>query len=213
MLKTRLPFLIVGFGVMAIGVSAWADDKPATKTFVNSKEGLTAKLTENYVDFSFDYPANWKVAERSKDSENFVKVERYLGDGKDAVMQESFAVGHFKSSGNAELDKRLIPQLLNLIDMQLKAGIPSYKKTSDGPTKLGKYEAIELRFTGEMKHEQKGMIPMWGRIVVLPNPSGGQQGVMLAILATPQAPELKDEKDLGVKGEMPAIIKSFKLGK
>src|SRR5262249_5256017 len=171
---------------------AFADDKPATKTFTNSKDGLAAKLSDNYVDFHFDYPASWKMAERSKDPENFVKVERMVGDGKDAVMQESFSVGHFRSSGNADLDKQLIPQLLALIDSQLKAGLPNYKKTSEGTTKIGNYDATELRFTGELKHEKKGMVPMWGRAVVVPDPQGGRQGVMLAILATPLALELKE---------------------
>ncbi|HEV3144813.1 MAG TPA: hypothetical protein VGZ47_13065 [Gemmataceae bacterium] len=209
----RLPVLVALLAVMTAGSIALADDKPATKTYVNSKEGLSAKLTDNYVDFSFDYPASWKVADRSKDPENFVKVERYTGEGKDAVMQESFAVGHFKSSGNADLDKQLIPQLIDLVDKQLKAGLPNYKKTAQGPTKVGSYDGTELRFTGEFKHEQKGTIQMWGRVIVLPDPQGGPKGVMLAVLATPLAPEVKDEKDLGVKGELPTIMKSFKLGK
>jgi hypothetical protein len=214
MWKIRRPMLTALLGVLTAGAIALADDKPGTKTYVNTKEGLNAKLTENYVDFSFDYPSTWKIADRSKDPENFVKVECVRGEGKDAVIYESFAVGHFSSSGNAELDKQLVPQLLGLIDSQLKAGLPNYKKTSHGPTKFGNYDGTELRFSGEFKNPEKGTTQqIWGRIIVLPDPKGGQKGAMLAIVGSPFGSELKEEKDLGVKGELPTIVKSFKLGK
>jgi hypothetical protein len=199
--------------VFGSGLAVRADEKPELKTYVNSKAGLTGALSDNYIDFSFKYPAEWKLIDRSKDPSNFVKVEREIGEGKDAMTQENFAVGHFTGSGNAEADKVLIPQLLEKLDTQLKAGFPNYKKTAEGATKFGDYEGRELRFTSEFKPPGKDPITIWGRGVLIPDPMGGKVGAFVIMLATSLAPELKEEKDLGVKGQLPAIVKSFKLGK
>jgi len=200
--------------LLAAPTFVFAEDKPAVKKFVNSKEGLKGKFLENYVDFSFEYPANWKEIDGDrKDGKNYVKVQREIGKGDDAFTQENFAVGHLSLSGNADADKILIPQLLDQLKKQFKAGFPNYKDTAQGPTKFGNYDGTEVRFTSELKHPEKGDIKIYGRVVLIPDPKGGKYGVMVVLLATNLAPELKEEKDLGVKGELPTIIKSFKLGK
>jgi hypothetical protein len=200
-------------GTLATGLPGWADDKPDTKKFVNTKDGRTAKILENYVDFSFDYPAHWKIVEAGENTANFVKVERFTREGEENLMRENFTVGNFASSGNAEADKKLIPEFITKLEEQFKKGFAKYKKTSDGPTKFGAYKGFELRFTSEVDHPEKGLIQYWGRLVVIPNPKGGKKGIMVLLLATSLCPDLKEEKDLGVKGELPVIIKSFKFGK
>jgi len=199
--------------MLASGSAIWADDPLPTKKFVNTKDGRTAKILENYVDFSFDYPAHWKIVEAGENTANFVKVERSTLEGPDSLFRENLTVGNFAGSGNAEADKKLIPQFMTQIEEQFKKGFAKYKKTSEGPTKLGAYKGTEFRFSSEVDHPEKGMIHYWGRLVVIPNPRGGKKGVMVLMLATSLAPELKEERDLGVKGELPIIIKSFKLGK
>jgi hypothetical protein len=214
MLKNFCLIWIAAIGALAGAVTAGADDDPpATKKFVNTKDGRTAKILENYVDFSFDYPRHWKIVEAGENTANFVKVERSSREGEETLMQESFTVGNFSGSGNAEADKKLIPQFMAQLEEQFKKGFAKYKKTSEGPTKLGAYKGTEFRFTSEADHPEKGLIQTWGRLVVIPNPKGGKRGVMVLVLATSLCPELKEEKDLGVKGELPVIIKSFKLGK
>jgi hypothetical protein len=61
------------------------------------------------------------------------------------------------------------------------------------------------------KGTPKGDLPIWGRIVILPNVEGKKNGVMLVMLATPLAPDVKSVNDVGVKGELPVILNSFKL--
>ena len=203
--------LLCSLGIAASQEEVKRNKKLAVKKYVNTKEGLTGKLLEDYVDFTFEYPAVWNlVTDRKFD---FVEVQRSVGTGKDEFTLEKFTVGHFSVSGNAEADKKLIPQLLTTLDNQFAAGFPNYKKTYEGPTKLGGYDGTELRFRSEFKHPKKNLIQIWGRAVLIPDPKGGRIGAAVIMLGTSGAPELKEEKDLGVKGELPTIIKSFKLGK
>ena len=213
MLKNARYIWIAAISTLLIGRLAYADDKPDTKRFVNTKDGRTAKILENYVDFSFDYPAHWKIVEAGENTANFVKVERSTREGEENLIRENFTVGNFASSGNAEADKKLIPEFITKLEEQFKKGFVKYKKTSDGPTKFGAYKGFELRFTSEVDHPEKGLIQYWGRLVLIPNPRGSKKGVMVLLMATSLCPELKEEKDLGIKGELPVIIKSFKLGK
>ena len=54
---------------------------------------------------------------------------------------------------------------------------------------------------------------IWGRAIFLPPPAGQTDGVTLLMLATSLAPELKSVDDVGVKGELPMILESFRFGK
>ncbi|HEV3144814.1 MAG TPA: hypothetical protein VGZ47_13070 [Gemmataceae bacterium] len=213
MRKTVCYIGIAVVGLLVSAQTARADDPPAIKKFVNTKDGRTAKILENYIDFSFDYPAHWKIVEAGENTSNFVKVERSIGEGQDSLPQENFTVSNFSGSGNAEADKKLIPQFIAQLEEGFKKGFAKYKKTSEGATKFGAYKGTELRFTSKMEHPEKGPIQYWGRLVVIPNPRGGKKGAMVLLLATSLCPDLKEEKDLGVKGELPVIIKSFKFGK
>ena len=90
---------IVAVGMLVSGPTARADDPPAVKKFVNTKDGRTGKLIENYVDFSFNYPVSWKIVEAGVNNGNFVKVDRSNLDGGESLTQENFAVGNFSGSG------------------------------------------------------------------------------------------------------------------
>ncbi|HEV7902645.1 MAG TPA: hypothetical protein VGO96_02300, partial [Pyrinomonadaceae bacterium] len=80
-----------------------------TKQYVNTREGRTGKLSENFVDFSFYYPDNWELD--PDPAPNFVRVERKLtDDGGSNFTQENFAVGWVSATGTV-LDKQLMPKL------------------------------------------------------------------------------------------------------
>jgi hypothetical protein len=94
------------------------NNRPAssnTTRYVNSRSGFTGKLSDNYVDFSFDYPSAWT---RVTDSSNFVKVEKKTAGG-DTV--ENFAVGWV--SGPASM----LPQFAEQLSEQTSKGFPQYK--------------------------------------------------------------------------------------
>jgi hypothetical protein len=182
---------------------------PNAEQFVNSKTNLDGKLLEHYVDFSFYYPSTWqKDAEAGvAGASNFAKVERRLPPD---FTQENFAVGWYSATGTStELFKNLAENL----SKQLSTGFPEYRKVSEGPTRVGVYDGYEFRFEGMSRNTAKGDVKIWGRVVFLPPPSGGSTGVTLLMLTTSLAPELTSVDDVGVKGELPMLLESFRFGK
>ena len=189
-----------------INVNAPAPTRSAnTKQYVNSREGRTGKLSENFVDFSFYYPDNWEVDDDP--APNFVRVERKLTeDDGGNFTQENFAVGWVSATGTA-LDKQLMTKLAAQFNTQFASQFPNYKKVSEGETKIGPYEGYEFRFTA-----QQNNIDFWGRVAMLPPPSGQTKGVALVMIASDRAPELKGVEDVGEKGELPVVLESFRFG-
>ena len=182
---------------------------PNAEQFVNSKTNLDGKLLENYVDFSFYYPNTWERDPKAgvAGASNFAKVERRLPPD---FTQENFAVGWYSATGTStELFKNLAENL----SKQLSTGFPEYRKVSEGPTRVGVYDGYEFRFESMSRDTAKGDVEIWGRVVFLPPPSGGSTGVTLLMLATSLAPELQSVDDVGVKGELPMVLESFRFGK
>ena len=176
-----------------------------TKQYVNSRAGRSGKLADNFVDFSFYYPDNWEVDDDP--APNFVRVERKLVDDDGGnFTQENFAVGWVSATGTA-LDKQLMPKLATQFNTQFAAQFPNYKKVSEGETKIGPYDGYEFRFTAE-----KNDVNFWGRVAMLPPPSGQTKGVALVMIASDRAPELTGVEDVGEKGELPVILESFRFG-
>jgi hypothetical protein len=189
-----------------INVNAPAPTKSAnTKQYVNSREGRSAKLSENFVDFSFYYPDNWEIDEDP--APNFVRVERKLTDDDGGnFTQENFAVGWVSATGTA-LDKQLMPKLASQFNTQFASQFPNYKKVSEGETKIGPYAGYEFRFTARQNN-----VDFWGRVAILPPPSGQTKGVALVMIASDRAPELSGPEDVGEKGELPVVLDSFRFG-
>ena len=184
---------------------------PGAVKFSNSSANLDGKLAEHYFDFSFYYPNNWQ-----KDPEagvpgatNFAKVERRLPD----FTQENFAVGWYTSKGTYTADESTFPQIAEKIGASLSEGFPGYRKVSEGPTKVNSLDAYEFRFVSETKDPAKGLVNIWGRVIFLPpGVEGATKGATLLLLATSLAPEISGVEDVGVKGEMPVILESFRFG-
>jgi len=185
---------------------------PNSARFINSRTGLDDKLAERYVDFSFFYPKSWKLDSKAgkKGSSNFVKVERTLPPD---FTQENFAVGWYESDGGTmESDRALFPQLVESLSARFSKSFPEYEKISEGETKVNSLDGYEFRFKSLSKGTEKGDITIWGRVIFLPPGVEGQKnGVTLLMLATSLAPELKSVQDVGVKGELPLILDSFRL--
>src|SRR5262249_398323 len=90
---------------------------------------------------------------------------------------------------------------------------PEYRKTSEGPTKAGTYDGYEFRFQGVYRNTDQGDVKIWGRVIFVPPVDGSKNGVTLLMLASSLAPEVKSVNDVGVKGELPMMIESFRFGK
>ncbi|MFN2530649.1 MAG: hypothetical protein ABR555_05050 [Pyrinomonadaceae bacterium] len=184
---------------------------PGTVQYVNSKDKIEGKLAEHYLDFSFYYPKSWKSDPRAgqEGSSNFVKFERNLPPD---FTQESFAVGWYTSTGTFASDLPTYPQLVELLSANLSKSFPGYRKVSEGHTKINSLDGYEFRFVSLSKGTEKGDIQLWGRVVFLPRGVDHQSnGATLIMLATSLAPELSGVDDVGVKGEMPVVLESFRF--
>lgn len=186
-----------------------------TKSYVNSRANFSGKLVEHYSDFSFDYPASWKLdPEAGKGADpNFVKVEREVVEGGREYTLENFAVGWYTSTGTLAGDRALLPRLVGQLSSQFAQSIPNYQKLSEGETRLGQYDGYELRFKGEARDTPKGNVTIYGRTVLIPGGSAAKRnGVALIMLASSLVPEIEGAEDVGVKGETPVVLNSFRLG-
>ena len=180
--------------------------------FVNSRDNLEGKLAEHYVDFSFYYPERWQKDPKAgvPGASNFAKVERRLPPD---FTQENFAVGWYSSAGSADGDRATFPTLAKNLSDQFANNFSEYRKVSEGSTKVGAYDGYEFRFESASRNTAKGDINIWGRVIFLPPVDGGKDGVTLLMLTTSLAPEVKSVKDVGVKGELPMMLESFRFGK
>ena len=185
---------------------------PNSTEFVNAPDNLDGKLAEHYIDFSFYYPKSW-----IKDPEagvpgavNFAKVERRRPPD---LTQESFAVGWYTSTGSEVLDRKAYPEMVQKLSSRYQKEFPEYRKVSEGDAKAGIYHVYEFRFEAMARGTANGDLEIWGRTVFLPAREGERTGAILLMLATSLARELKSHDDVGVKGELPIILESFRLGK
>jgi len=175
--------------------------------FENAKDNLEGKLLENYIDFSFYYPNRWvKVPSTG----NFITVERRLPPD---FTQENFAAAPWYSSDESTFDDAFFRKLAEKDDVAFAKKFPEYRKVSEGPTKVGVYDAYEFRFEATSRGTDKGDITLWGREIFFPPRQGEKTGLKLLILTTSLAPELKNIDDVGQKGELPMLLESFRFGK
>jgi len=185
---------------------------PNTTQFVNSKANLDGKLAEYYSDFYFYYPKSWKQdsAAGVAGAKNFAKVDRQ--ESPDS-LQERFVVSYYESKGTLDEDMANFPNLVETYSSNFAKSLPNYRKVSEGETKVGPYDAYEFRFESEVKNTAKGDVTYWGRVIFLPpGTEGAKNGITLQMLTSSLAPEIKSADDVGVKGELPIILDSFRMG-
>jgi len=186
---------------------------PGTVQFKNSNDKLNGKLAEHYFDFSFYYPENWVRDPKAgvPGATNFVKVDRTLPPD---FTQENFAVGWYTSTGTFVGDLASYPQRVQEFSSSLAKIIPEYRKVSEGPTKINSMQGYEFRWEGLSKGTERGDLKLWGRVVFLPTGTEGDTtGATLSMLCTSLAGELSSVEDVGVRGEAPVILDSFRFGK
>ena len=184
-----------------------------TTSFINSNERLDGKLSEHYFDFSFYYPESWQKDPKAgvAGANSFVKVERRLPPD---FTQENFSVGWYTSSGSYDADLPNFPRRVEEVSNALSKNIPEYRKVSEGPTQVNSLKAYEFRWVGFSKNTEQGDLQLWGRVIFLPTGKDGDTtGATLTMLSTSLATELSSVEDLGVKGEAPVVLDSFRFGK
>ena len=188
---------------------------PNTTRFVNSRDKVTGSLAEHFVDFSLYYPNAWTVDSKAgaAGSSNFFKADRMLSDDTGDYLLESLAIGWYQSNGTMQFDRPIFPNRVEFFNNLFSRDYPNYQKVSEGETKFNGLDAYQFTFKSLVKGTGKGDIDLWGRVIFLPAGSeDARNGVVLLMLASSAAPEIKSLDDVGEKGELPVILKTFRFG-
>jgi hypothetical protein len=188
---------------------------PNSTRFVSSRDKMTGSLAEHFIDFSLYYPNGWTVDTKAgtSGSSNFFKADRMLSDDTGDYLLESAAVSWYQSNGTMQLDRPIFPNRVEFFNNLFSKDYPNYQKVSEGETRFNGLDAYQFTFKGLVKGTGKGDINLWGRVIFLPLASeSARNGVVLLMLASSAAPEIKSADDVGEKGELPTILKTFRLG-
>ncbi|HEX6748642.1 MAG TPA: hypothetical protein VF092_15195 [Longimicrobium sp.] len=183
--------------------SVSAADMEGTAQFASSPDGLNDTLSPHYLPFSFRYPDDWRVVESGTDpgDRNFVKVEKQEND----VTQENFAVGYMYAPAGRENDPEVLRQLTTQFEQQFASQFPNFRRVSDDRVTIGGHEATGFRFTARQNN-----VDIFGRFLVLPVGEG--KGLSIIMLGTPVGSGLSSVEDLGEKGGLPVILRTFRVG-
>ena len=178
---------------------------PNTIYFQNSKEDLKGDLAKNFLGFSLYYPKDWK--------QNDAKG-KYLDISKSAAsgtMIEQMLVSYYDSKGTFETDTESFPALVKETNATLKEIVPNYEVVSEGEKTVNNgWRAYEIKFKGSGKTAKGEDITLWGRRLFIPTARPGMKnGYVITMLATSLSPVVENVDDVGVKGELAAILESF----
>jgi hypothetical protein len=177
------------------------------KSYNSLSGNIPADMQEHLVPFTFSYPLEFEIVPSSG---NFVKVEEGTAPGTDDNFTfENFGVGYFNIPSDG-VDAVAMPLLIEQLGSQFAAGFPGYREVAQFEEGVSGYKGRAMIFESELKGTPKGDVKIFGKLVMVRKP-GATKGVTIIMLATTADPEIKTVYDVGVKGDLPGIIQSFKL--
>ncbi|MBV9657226.1 MAG: DUF4339 domain-containing protein [Verrucomicrobia bacterium] len=188
------------------------------RRFVSDRSRYDGERAQYFVDFTYDYPATWTVlqGDQTKGAGNFVETVHTLRTAAGSVDAEKFNVGNFHGIGMSSAARVVTTNgssLVGQLEMQLTQTLPNYKKISEGRTKVGNYEAYELRASARISNAGSKDTDIWMRWILVAPSNNSANGVVLALITTSQIPGMRGIEDVGTKGELAAILSSFRFGK
>jgi hypothetical protein len=156
------------------------------KRFVNNPNNkFSADMREKYVDFAFDYPAEWQEKIDASQS-NFVQV---LAPPVKEIPPMVVAVGNASAFGPPEQRRQLLQTLLPQFEQQF--GSQDFKVAWRGERQIGRYETMSIGFTGRVPGNGETLNAA-GRIDIIVPPQE-ERGVTLISVALdaaePPAPD------------------------
>lgn len=188
---------------------------PDSTRFLNSRDKLTGSLSEHFVDFSLYYPNNWILDPKAgtSGSSNFFRASRYFQDKSDSYVLENMTVGWYQSNGTMQLDRPIFPNRVEYFNNLLQKDFPEYQKISEGETTVNGLQGYQFTFKSTVRETTTGDVNFWGRVIFLPVGSeSAKNGVVLMMVSSSDLPEIKGIADVGEKGELPTILKTFRFG-
>lgn len=186
---------------------------PNTNFYQNSKQNLKGDLIRNFVGFTLYYPKDWKVnGPQESASANgrgkFLDISRLTPEGR---MKEQMLVSYYSSKGTFKDDAAKFPQMVKETNETLKKLLPGYQVVSEGEIKVnGDWRAYEVKFQGGGTSDTGEKLVVWGRRLFIPAARPGvRDGFEITMLATSLSDEVKSVDDVGVRGELAAVLYSF----
>jgi hypothetical protein len=181
--------------------------------FQNAKQNLKGDLADNFIGFSLYYPNDWQVNKIAEDQAakmrgKFLDISKKAEDGR---LSEHMLISYYKSGGTFEQDAKKFPQLARETSETVKIIIPNYQVFSEGETVInGKWRAFEIKFQGGGETKNGVRLIIWGRRLFIPaERAGSENGFEITMLATSLAPDVKSVDDVGTRGDLAAVLKSF----
>jgi hypothetical protein len=177
-----------------------ADDPIAgeveTRIWINERSRLSGDRLANFVPFTFEYPADWRILEDGTgQSPNFVKVETLTAD---QVTIENFAVGWY-SGVSAD-------RIIDMLEPQFSQAFPNYQRLFADSHRVD--GILSPGFTFQATAETpRGPMTFWGRAMAVPVAETG--GLILVMFAGEGAPGVESAADVGEVGNLAAILDSF----
>ena len=178
---------------------------PGSFFFQNSKAGLKGEAVKNYLGFSLYYPNDWRL---NKAGNNFLDVSKNADNN---VPIEQMLVSYYKSRGTYRADEETYPALIRETNGTLSKILPNYQVVSEGRRTVNNgWQAYEIKFQGTGKTTRGEEITIWGRRLFIPAAIRGMKnGYVVTMLATSLSADVKSVEDVGVKGELSAILETF----
>lgn len=164
------------------------------KTFTATRENIPAALRSKFVPFSFDYPEGFTVSVPGEDT--YVRVNK--GD------TVSFSVSPASFSTTADKASAYTPTL-SAISAALGKTFPTYQEVSRGTETVSGVQSRTLLWEAKLKDAT-----LYGKCLLLRQPKE-KSGVVLVLVSSSLDPELKTAADIGTRGELGGIVRSFRL--
>jgi serine/threonine protein kinase len=184
-----------------------------TNYYQNSKQNLKGDLLRNFVGFSLYYPKNWKVngpqeSVAANTRGKFLDISSNTPDNK---LKEQMLISYYPSKGTFEADKDKFPQLVKESNETLKKILPGYQSVAEGEIKFnGEWRAYEVKFQAAGQSATGEKVFVWGRRLFIPAARpDARNGFEITMLATSAAENVRGVDDVGVRGELAAILYSF----
>ena len=196
----------VGSGGNA-GGEAEAEEAPALAHFTNSRDNARSEaLQRHYVDFSFDYPAGWRVQPPTGgDREsNYVNL---IAPQVRGLIPYAVNVGFAFGTGDAESDRREMARALPDIARQFGQGWSDYRMTFVGEDRVGRYDSHSWRFSARTADAAANRVHGRGDIIL---PPGATRGVLIVSIAT-ETSDVDSPAEVGEDGPIRTIHDSFRL--
>jgi hypothetical protein len=190
------------------------DGPNATRRFVNSPErARSAQLRDQYLDFSFDYPAGWGIETEPGDgtAANFVSLDApNTANGSPIYV----CIGAANGTGNPERDLAELEPFAREQGTSLLENATDFRIVSVGPQTVGGARSLGWRFTAMRGARGEGRRPVkvFGRVDILISP-GSTRGVVIIAYVTDEDKAVAGPERLGDAGPLKLFYDSFALGK